>query len=212
MFTCGGLNGVPRCFKSSVIIRGGGDLCSGANFLRNFRLRNVVRPDPSTLITYWSNCRTSVTFPVLSHFVGLGPVWFWIRTWSPTVRGGSLFVCSDHFSSSRRCRTRSASSRAESMSDQDEWGSYLPGRMGMKSRTGLPNTHIAGDTLVMGSGVLRCCRTALWNLSTSRSPLGPVLDVINRLADFTPISARLLECGNATEDFRWWTPQSCKNF
>ena len=41
-------NGVPRCLRSSVIIRGGAALCRGANFLRNLRLRRVIRPEPPT--------------------------------------------------------------------------------------------------------------------------------------------------------------------
>ena len=41
---------------------------------RNFLLRRVTLPDPSTRTTYWSNWRTSITTPVLSHFVGYGPV------------------------------------------------------------------------------------------------------------------------------------------
>ena len=49
---------------------------TGVYFLRNFLLRRVKRSEPSTRTTYWSNCRTSTTMPVLSHLVGWGPVWF----------------------------------------------------------------------------------------------------------------------------------------
>lgn len=37
---------------------------------------------------------------------------------------------------------------------------------------GRPNMYIAGDNLVSLSGVLRCCKTACWNVSTSRLLLG----------------------------------------
>ena len=59
---------------------GTGGLHTGVYFRRNLRLRNVTLPDPSTLMTYWSNCLTSMTRPVLSHFLGWGPVWFCRRT------------------------------------------------------------------------------------------------------------------------------------
>ena len=71
-----GRSGAPSSFRSSVILRGSGCLCSGVNFLRNFRLRSVGRRDPSILTVYWSCWCTSVTCPVLSHFVGLLPTWF----------------------------------------------------------------------------------------------------------------------------------------
>ena len=74
---------------------------TGMYFRRNFRLRNVTLPEPSTLTTYWSNCRTSMTTPVLSHFLGCGPTWFWMRTRSPVLSGGRRLVCSDHFSAHR---------------------------------------------------------------------------------------------------------------
>lgn len=46
---------------------------TGIYFLRNLRLRSVARPEPSMRMTYWSNCLTSITTPVLSHLVGFGP-------------------------------------------------------------------------------------------------------------------------------------------
>ena len=48
-------NGVPMCLRLSAIVRGGGVLLRGANFRRNFRFRNVVRPYPSTRTANWSN-------------------------------------------------------------------------------------------------------------------------------------------------------------
>ena len=83
----------------------------------------------------------------------------------------------------------------------------LPGSTGMKSLIGLPNTHMAGDSLVSGSGVFLYCRIALWRALVSSPPPGNVLEQIKRLTVFTPTSALQLECGNATEDFLWCTPQ-----
>ena len=61
---------------------------TGRYLRRNFLFRRVTRPEPSTRTTYWSNWCTSTTIPVLSHLVGWGPVWFWMRTQSPTTSGG----------------------------------------------------------------------------------------------------------------------------
>ena len=87
-FTCG------TCAKLTSVGRG----CSlrhmwslwttGRNLGRNFLFRRLTRPEPSTLTMYWSNWRTSITIPILSHLVGFGPVWFCIRTLSPTSSGG----------------------------------------------------------------------------------------------------------------------------
>ena len=46
----------------SVVVWGG-----AANLRRNLRFCSVTRPEPDTLIQYWSYCFTSVTIPVLSH-------------------------------------------------------------------------------------------------------------------------------------------------
>ena len=35
-----------------------------------------------------------ILIEVLSHLVGLGPVWFCMQTWSPTLSGGRRRVCS----------------------------------------------------------------------------------------------------------------------
>ena len=87
-----------------------------------------------------------------------------------------------------------------------------PGRIGMKSLIGRPNTHWAGDNFVSGSGVLRYWRMARCNASVSRLPGGLVLLVISRLTVFTVTSALQFECGNATDDRRWCTPQSFRNW
>ena len=100
---------VLRCAPSMV--SRGGWVCTGMYFLRNLRLHRVILPDPSTRTMYWSNCRTSITTPVLSHLLGYGPVSFWIRTWLPTAKGGSLLVCSVHRSAAFVWRFPRASSR-----------------------------------------------------------------------------------------------------
>ena len=143
-----------RLRRSSSIVWRGGRGITGTYFLRNFLFRSVIRPEPSTLTTYWSNWRTSTTEPVLSHLLG------WIRTQSPTNRAGRRFVCSDQYSAARICQFLSASSRAERVSRQVSCGLYRPGSMGMKSLTGRPNTHEAGDSFVSGSGVFRYWRIA----------------------------------------------------
>ena len=65
----------------------------------------------------------------------------------------------------------------------------------MKSRMGRLKTHIAGDSFVSGSGVLRYWSIALCTASVSSSPSGPVLSVMSRFILFTPISARQLLWG-----------------
>ena len=65
-----------------------------SSFRGNFRFRRVTLPDLSTLTAYWSNCFTSITKPVRSHRSGWLPVWFWIKTWWPTLRGCNCIVCS----------------------------------------------------------------------------------------------------------------------
>ena len=183
---------------------------TGVYCRRNLRLRNVMRPDPSTLTTYWLNWRTSMMMPVLSHLVGCGPVWFWMRTVSPTCRGGNVRVCSDSRSASRMCRLRRASSLAMSVSCQVLCGWYLPGWMGIKSRIGLPKRHMAGERWVSRSGVFRYCNMARLNLSVFRDPL-LVFSVIKRFTVLTPTLARQLLWGKATEDNRCWTRQSLRN-
>ena len=66
-----------------------------------------------------------------------------------------------------------------------------------ESLMGWPNTHWAGERLVLGSGVLRYCRMASWRESVSRVPCASVLSVMRRFMVFTPISARQLECGKS---------------
>ena len=53
----------------------------------------------------------------------------------------------------------------------------------------------AGERLSSGVGVFRYVSIARWNAGISTSHCGPVFSMIMRLADLTPISARVLECG-----------------
>ena len=48
--------------------------------------------------------------------------------------------------------------------------------------------------------------------SVFRLPWGSVLLVMSRLTVLTPISALQFECGWATDNRRWWTPQSLRNW
>ena len=148
---------------------------------------------------YLWNLRTSTTTPVLSHLLGRGPVWFWIWTRVPTVSGGKDLVCSLQRLSAMACLERSALSRMSKFCFHMVWRSNLPGRMGIRSFTGLPNTHMAGDIRVAGSGVFLYCRTALWKASESRLPFAVTLPVSRRFIVLTPTSARQLLWGNATE-------------
>ena len=120
-------------------------------------------------------------------------------------------MCSAHLSAACMCLFLSASSLKAKVSLQVGCGMYRPGRMGMKSLIGLPKTHWAGDSFVLGSGVLRYCSMACWNALVSRLPCASVLLVMSRLTVFTPTSALQLECGNATDDRRWCTPHSLRN-
>ena len=68
----------------------------------------------------------------------------------------------------------------------------------MRSLTGLPNTHMAGDIFVVRSGVFLYWRIAAWNASILMAPFFPTLPVINLLIVLTPTSALQLLCENAT--------------
>ena len=53
--------------KMDLLVVGG---YTGMYFLRNFLFLSVCLPDPSILMRYWWNWRTSMTMPVRSHLVG----------------------------------------------------------------------------------------------------------------------------------------------
>ncbi len=88
------------------------------------------------------------------------------------TRGGSRLVCSDQCSAAFMCLFLRASSLATSVSRQVSCGLYLPGSIGMKSLIGRPNTHIAGDNFVSGSGVFRYWRIARWTPICIEFPIG----------------------------------------
>lgn len=64
----GGVGG--ECAMSSRMDLRCGGWCTGMYFLRNFLFRRVCLPDPSILMRYWWNWRTSMTMPVRSHLFG----------------------------------------------------------------------------------------------------------------------------------------------
>ena len=102
--------------------------------------------------------------------------------------------------------------RASRVSLQVSWGEYLYGGIGMKSLIGWQKTHIAGESCVSLSGVFLHWSIARWNVSVSSSSLGPVLSAIRRLSVLAPTSALQLLWGKDTEDRRWCTPQSWRNY
>ena len=91
---------------SDVILLGGVDgpfhtlsfMVVGSTFLRNFLFLRVTRRLPSNLTLYCQCPCFSTTVPDLSQRVGLGPVWFWMDTWSPTLSGARFLVLSSIFS------------------------------------------------------------------------------------------------------------------
>ena len=192
----------PQCCVKGLGDGASGNRMAGRNFRKNFLLRRVTLRDPSMRTTYWSNCFTSITEPVLSHLRGWGPTWFCTQTLSPTDRGTRVLVPWSSLSAHLRCLWRRASSRLERVSRQVGCGIYFPGWIGIKSRMGRPNIHWAGETWVSRSGVFRYCRMALRNLSVFSEPSGEELFVRRRLTVFTPVSALQLLCGNAIEDNR----------
>lgn len=125
--------------------------------------------------------------------------------------GKSHLVYSDQRSSFLMWRFLSASSRAAKVSHHVLWGLYLPGGIGIKSRIGRPNTHIAGESFVSLSGVFLNLSIAHWNASVLRSPCGPVLSMMRHFTVLMPISALQLLWGKANEQIRWCMPQSSRN-
>ena len=71
--------------------------------------------------------------------------------------------------------------------------------MGIKSLMGLPKTHIAGESLVSASGVLRYCSIARCKASVLSSPFEPVLLVISLFTVFNPTSAIAMGKGHRRE-------------
>ena len=90
-----------------------GDSTAGLKLLRYLRFLSVTLPDPSTLMEYLSNPRSSRTTPVLSHLLAKLPAafWFCMNTCWPEIRFGNALLCSAHFSPPRLTLWRSATSR-----------------------------------------------------------------------------------------------------
>ena len=142
-------------------------------FLRNLRLRSVVRPDPSTRTRYWSNWRTSTPLPVVSPLSGWFPVWFCMRTVSPgghCQRGQAMCVITQFLCRSHVSVAKCGFTCIKGVAPRAMW--LVPARQdGIRSLIGRPKTHWAGDNFVVWSGVLRYINMARWNLSVSSLPL-----------------------------------------
>ena len=80
-----------------------------------------------------------------------------------------------------------------------------------ESRRGRPKMIWAGDRSQSLSGVFLSWSMARKKRSWLRLPVGLVLHISRRFAALTATSARPLDCGNATEDTRWRTPQRRRN-
>ena len=104
------------------MVRVGAGIMTGMYFLKNFLFWIIILPEPSSLTTYWSYCRTSVIVPVLSHLVGCQPVWFCTHTLSLTTRCGRRFVCSDQRSAALMCLFLTVSSLVLSVLHHVLWG------------------------------------------------------------------------------------------
>ena len=115
---------------------------TGVNFLRNCLLRSVTRPLPSTLTLYLLNPKSSITMPVLSHFLAIlpAPCWFCIMTLEPGDKGRRSLVWADHLSSPLTKRFLIANSLFSLSSIHTSEGEKSPGLTGKKSRIGRPNT------------------------------------------------------------------------
>merc|ERR1712055_1023355 len=112
----------------------------GLSSLMNRLFLRVRRLEPSTLIRTWECGLFSNTTPVLSHLVGLLPVWFWIITGVPTSSISRSLVLWLHFSWSASLLSAKVLSLYSCVTTQSLHGSYLCGRLGRKSLIVLPNT------------------------------------------------------------------------
>lgn len=69
--------GATLCIRMSLtIVSFEGGSCTGTYFRKNFLFQSVTLLDLSTLITYWLNCQTLMSTPVLSHLHAYDPTWF----------------------------------------------------------------------------------------------------------------------------------------
>ena len=185
---------------------------TGRNFRRNLLFLKVTLPEPSTFTLYWSCAPTSTTIPVRSHFLEWWPSWFWMNTWSPTLRGVRALLCKLSLSCDRRKRALRASSFADhaSLHVDRMWGLSNLGRRLTNEKESLiclPKIISAGEILQSGSGVFLTCRRARKRRSLLRDPDGPIFSRRRRLHFLTATSARPLDWGKWDEDNRCRTPQ-----
>ena len=167
-------------------------LCS--DHVRNFRFLKVTLRLPSTTTRYFRCGRTSVMMPVLCHFVGWLPVWFWSWTASPMANGFSCRVIGEE-----RCRFASASSRLSAIvcHSRLRWG------VGRWSLMGRPNRATAGDTLVPCAGVFLCVIKAFVASYVSSRPVIALVFPSNiRFVVLTAASALPLLWAKYAEDNR----------
>ena len=136
---------------------------------------------------------------LLSHRFGLLPVWLWINTLSPTCKGANGRVLVQRFNSAyiaflqRAFRSHASFQRpAISGLSNAEISLEIDGRVSLSRR---PKSTSAGDSLQLGSGVLRRVNMARTMLSVSGGPSEKMLFIKRRLAVLTSTSARPFEKG-----------------
>merc|ERR1711954_219812 len=156
-----------------------------------FLVVNLRLPSILTSTLSWS--MFSNTTPVLSHFLGNLPVWFWTATAPPI----GICFCFLVYCSSLAPSLSSLLARALSLysltKDHSCFGSYLSFTTGIKSLIYLPYTTWAGDILVSGCGVFLYCNMALKNLSLLTVPSASKLSIRILFPLLTPNSAREFE-------------------
>ena len=158
------------------------------NILKYFLFLLVSLLEPSTITWYWSYPSHFTTVPLLSQRRGWFPFWFWIMTKSPTLRGGSALVCSDHcFSAFIDLRPRASSLASAKFIHSSPIRAELG--LGKKSLSSLPKRALAGDNFVSLSGVFRNWSKALETAALSKDPFADTLSLNSLLTVLTPNSA-----------------------
>ena len=172
--------------------------CAGVYFRRNFLFVVVTLPDPSILTPYLWNWWISIRISVLSHFLGdcLSNSVIWRCLPQLMVVGTWYFFSSTHDCSCGgflkvlplQIGSRSMFCVVDTCQVWWEWG-FWP----------VCQIHTWLGRVLSLSSLFRYCNMAFWKLSTSRSPLGPVLLVIRCLMVLMPTSTQQSLCGKATE-------------
>ena len=118
------------------MLKRSGSKCTETNLRKNLRLRTVIRPDPFTRTTCWSNWRTSTTLPVLSHLVGWRPIWI-SHVVTRSERRESFRMLRPSFSGPHMSITQCFFAGRQGIFPGVVWcGVYLLGRIEMKSLIG----------------------------------------------------------------------------